>query len=121
MKTGSRRQMTPLEKGLACSARLEGKTLEYIADALRRDETGLHRLFQRRGVVPPPTCRKGRKRIFDDAAKLDRLRKLRSEGLSNAELREYFGVGKATITRALSGNSRRIKHDCRRVDNYSAE
>ncbi len=105
MKTGSRLQMTPLEKGLACSARLEGKTLEYIASALHRDETNLHKLFKKRGIVAPPSCRKGRPQIFSDPVKAKRLRQLRSEGMRYAELVEYFGVSYATITRALHGRT----------------
>lgn len=43
--------MTPLDRGLACAARREGKAIEYIAEALHRDVRTLSKLFQKRGVT----------------------------------------------------------------------
>lgn len=51
MKTGSKLHMTPLDRGLACAARREGKAIEYIAEALHRDVRTLSKLFQKRGVT----------------------------------------------------------------------
>ena len=50
-RTGSKQHMTPLDRGLACAARREGKAIHIIAEALHRDPRTLGALFARRGLV----------------------------------------------------------------------
>lgn len=50
-KRGSKRHMTPLERGLALSARRRGMTLDMISEALYRDPRTLQRLFARNGMT----------------------------------------------------------------------
>ncbi|MCK1543338.1 hypothetical protein IVB12_15590 [Bradyrhizobium sp. 179] len=45
-KQGSRKHMTPLEKGLAICARRSGMPWDHIAEALKRDEKTIKRAFR---------------------------------------------------------------------------
>jgi hypothetical protein len=58
MKRCNKTLMTPLEKGLAVSARKEGLTLEAISKALRRDPRSIQRLLRQRNI-PSKTNRWG--------------------------------------------------------------
>jgi hypothetical protein len=42
--------MTELDRGLACAARREGKSIREIAEALHRDDRTLAKLFMKRGI-----------------------------------------------------------------------
>lgn len=46
-KQGSRRRMTPLERGLAVSGRRNGMTWDEIAECLRRDPSTLRSAVKR--------------------------------------------------------------------------
>lgn len=46
-KQGSRRRMTPLERGLVVAARREGKTWDFIAEALYREPRTLKAAYKK--------------------------------------------------------------------------
>lgn len=51
-KWGSKRHMTPLERGLALSARREGMTIAKIAKALKRSEHTIIKLLRKTPSIP---------------------------------------------------------------------
>lgn len=55
-KRGSKRNMTPLERGLALSARREGMTIIEISRALKRSEHTIIMLLRRTPSIPRTTA-----------------------------------------------------------------